>query len=71
MKIPAPYRAILEKLNGVFRDPIIEVREFRKTIATTFRCNHLLINKIIREMKELGLIKYESSNLIRILKKIN
>ncbi len=71
MKIPAPYRAILEKLNGTFLNSTIEVREFRATIARTFRCNHLLMNKIIREMKELGLIRYESSNIIKILKKTN
>ena len=69
MKIPAPYRAILEKLNGTFLDPVVEVRVFRETIARTFRCNHLLMNKIMREMKELGLIRYESSNTIKILKR--
>ena len=69
MKIPAPYRAILEKLNGTFLNPVIEVRVFRETIARTFRCNHLLINKIMREMKELGLIEYKSSNTIKVLKK--
>ncbi len=69
MKIPAPYQAILEKLNGSFLNPVIEVRVFRETIARTFRCNHLLINKIMREMKELGLIRYESNNTIKILKK--
>ncbi len=69
MKIPAPYRAILEKLNGTFLNPVIEVRQFRRTVAKTFRCNHLLINKIIREMKELGLIKYETSNKIKVLRK--
>lgn len=69
MKIPAPYQAILEKLNGRFRNSVIEVRVFRDAIARTFRCNHLLMNKIMREMKELRLIKYETSNMIRILKK--
>lgn len=69
MKIPAPYWAILEKLNGTYLNPIIEVRVFRETIARTFRCNHLLINKIMREMKELGLIRYEASNKIKVLKK--
>ena len=69
MKIPAPYRAILEKLNGSFLNPLIEIRVFRETIARTFRCNHLLINKIMREMKELGLIRYESGTMIKILKR--
>ncbi len=69
MKIPAPYRAILEKLNGTFLNPVIDVKVFRETIARTFRCNHLLMNKIMREMKDLGLIKYEASNKIKVLKK--
>jgi len=69
MKIPAPYRAILEKLNGTFLNPLIGIRAFRETISRTFRCNHLLVNKIMREMKELGLIRYESGTMIKILKR--
>lgn len=69
MKIPAPYKAILEKLNGTFLNPLIEIRVFRETIARTFRCNHLLINKMMKEMKELGLIRYESGFMIKILKR--
>ena len=67
--IPVPYQVILERLNGVTLDGEIEVGEFRRLVCISFRVSNKIINKIMIEMKDLGLIEYKSNRLI-IIKKV-
>ncbi len=71
MKIPVPYQLILKRMNGIYPDEIIGVKEFRRRMVRAFRCSREYVNKMLIEMKEMGLIKYEGCKLIRIIKKIN
>lgn len=69
MNIPVPYKAILEKVNGNFSEDLIPSKDFRKYVANTFRCNKQIINRMVIEMKEMGLICYINKGTIRVLKK--
>jgi len=58
-------------MNGIYHNETIAVKEFRKRMVRAFRCSRKYVNKMLIEMKEMGLIKYEKYNLIKVLKKIN
>jgi len=58
-------------MNGIYHNEIIAVKEFRRRMVRAFRCSRKYVNKMLIEMKEMGLIKYESCKLIRVIKKID
>ena len=67
MKIPIPYKIIMEDLVKKSFDNEIEVKDVRLSLNWKFRFGRTNLIKIINDMVKLGLIRYKDHRTIVIL----
>ena len=67
MKIPTPYRVMIEKIHKESFQNEIRVRQVRLILSVKFRMGKTNLNSVINEMVELGLIEYIDHESIRVL----
>ncbi len=67
MEIPLPYKLIIKKIDEKSHDKTMELREAKRLVAVCFRVQGIKVKRMLDEMRDMGLIKFENNRTIRIL----